>query len=192
MRRAAAAAVLAALAVLAVLLPGCGIDIEDAPRGIGPERVPAELGAPPPAPPAADRPGAVAFTVYLLRGDRLAPVLRAAVGTVTVADRLDALVAGPTQEEAATGLRSTLPEGPRLEVTSVAGSVVTVDVSTGLTTIGGPEQVLAVAQIVFTATEAPGVTAVAFTADDRRAATPTADGSIADRPVSRADFPGLG
>jgi spore germination protein GerM len=180
------------LAGAVIVTAGCGVDTETSPRRIPADRIPAQLNAPPPSPPTADRPGAVAFTVYLVRGEDLAPVPRALIGTVTVAERLSALAAGPSQEEAASGVRSTLPEGPRLAMTQVAAGVATVDVAANLAAIGGPEQVLAVAQIVFTATEDPAVEAVAFTVDRRPAGTPTGDGSIADRPVRRSDFPGLG
>lgn len=181
----------AAVVALALVLTGCGVDIETTHRQVPADRVPEQLGAPPPAPPTADRPGAAAFTVYLVRDKALAPAPRALIGTVTAADRLSALVAGPSQDEAASGLRTTLPEGPRLTVTKVAGGVATVDLAADLTAIGGPEQVLAVAQIVFTATEDPAVQAVAFTADHRPVGTPTGDGSIAEGPVQRTDFPKL-
>jgi len=182
---------LGAVAAALLVAAGCGVGTEEDPRGISRERVPQELNAPPPAPPTTDRPDAVAFNVFLVRGERLAPVPRALIGRLTVGQRLDTLLAGPSTEEAASGYRSSISEGTRLVVTSVTGSIAVVEVSTELTSIGGAEQVMAVAQVVYTVTEAPEVSEVSFTVEGRPAGAPTRDGTVDDRPVRREDYAGL-
>ncbi len=178
--RAAAAAVL--------LAGGCGVTTERRPRSITDGRLPSLQASSLPEPPAT-RPGAVAFTLYLIGGQRLHAVPRAVVGPVRPADRVDALRAGPTAQEAATGLRSALDQQATVRVTRVEGAVATIDLPPGLADLLGSDQTVALAQLVYSVTDDPAVDAVAFTVDGAPASTPVQDGTLIGRPVGRGDFP---
>jgi spore germination protein GerM len=81
--------------------------------------------------------------------------------------------------------------------TSVSAGVVgfgvgTVDLGGSFGQVGGQEQILAVAQLVFTATSVPGIVKVQFTLGGRPVEVPAGDGTLTQGPLGRSDFPSLG
>jgi len=52
----------------------------------------------------------------------------------------------------------------------------------------GPDQTFAIAQVVYTATQQPGVTGVSFEIAGQGIQVPTASGVQVSRPVGRADY----
>ena len=193
MTRPAAAARRTAIAVLLCLSNGCGVSTESRPRPIPQDQIPPALSNPPPSPSTTDRVGDAAFTVYLIDGERLRPVPRAAPGGITTpAARLDALRAGPTSDEAAAGLGSALNEESSIQILRVTGGTSTVDLPHALAALLGSDQVLALAQLVFTLTEDPSISDVIFTVDGEPVAAPIGNGALIDRAVGRGDFPALG
>lgn len=182
----------AALPALLIAIPsGCGVPTESRPRDIPQDRVPAALSAPPSSPTTDDR-GDARFTVYLIDGKRLRPVPRTAVGSVTPSTRLEALRAGPTSDESASGLGSALDEESSIRISQVTGGVATVDLPPALAALVGSDQVLALAQMVFTLTEDPAIGEAIFTVDGNPVDVPVGDGTLTGRAVGRADFPVLG
>jgi len=180
------------MALLLGAAGGCGVPTEDRARSIPEERLPAALSQPPAGPATTGRIGAAAFTVYLIDEERLRPVPRAVDGSVNLAGRLDALRAGPTADEETAGLRSALNDEAAIRVSRVTGEVATVDLPIGLAELVGSDQVLALAQLVFTLTEDPNVDDVIFTVDGAPVAAPVGDGTLLGRPIGRVDFPTLG
>jgi spore germination protein GerM len=172
-----AAAVVAAVVALA----GCGVGAQSAPEEISiPRPTTSPSGAPGDA--AGDR-----VTVWFVRGSRLEAAERP-VEDPGVDAALDALAAGPTRAEVVGGLRTALsPQSltPGRPVT--ADSVVTVGVSREFTEVAGGNQLLAVAQVVFTVTEVPGVEAVRITTAGSPVEVPTDEG-LTDEPVGRGDY----
>ncbi|MGY1683143.1 GerMN domain-containing protein [Geodermatophilus sp. SYSU D01176] len=169
-----------ALVIAALLVTSCGVRPEDRPEPVTTAAQPStEIGN-------GGRAGAPRLTVFLVRGTRLTPVERRTDATTT-ATALEHLVEGPTRAEAATGIRTALPpevvgvdEGP-------ADGVTTVSVSRGFTGITGGNQLLAVAQIVWTLTDLPTVTTIRFVVEGAPVEVPT-DGGLTDRPVGRDDY----
>ena len=129
------------------------------------------------------------LTVYLVRDGRLVPVRRAGDGSPAAA--LAALLAGPSTAEAEHGLRSAVAPGTSARVTRRSGDLVVVDLSTELTKAEPGEQVMAVGQLVCTATAAGGVARVAFTLQGRPIDAPGDDGRLRARPLTKADFRAL-
>lgn len=86
---------------------------------------------------------------------------------------------------------SAIPAGSPAPKMTTVGDVLVVDFPT-LADIEGARQRLAAAQIVFTATSAPGVSGVKFTADGEDVSV-SVDGKAADpgATLSRSDFPSL-
>ena len=182
------------IAVLLCLTSGCGVSTESRPRSIPQDRIPAALSNPPPSPSTTGRVGDApfTFTVYLIDGERLRPVPRTALGGISPAARLEALRAGPTSDEAAAGLGSALNEETSIRISRVAGGTATVDLPHALAALVGSDQVLALAQLVFTLTEDPTISEVIFTVDGEPVAAPVGNGALIGRAVGRGDFPALG
>ncbi len=171
----------AVLAVLAaVLLAGCGVAPDDRPEEVSTE----------PAPEAAtdtESPGSGPLvTLYLVRGAELAPVVRRTTSPTT-AVALDLLLEGPTRAEAADGIRTALaPDVVGVEQAMPDGTV-TLALTRGFTGLTGGNQLLAVAQVVWSLTALPETTAVRFTVEGVPVEVPTDDGLTAS-PVERDDY----
>jgi hypothetical protein len=175
----ASAAILALLAA-AVLGAGCSVRPQDRPE-------PVTTAAPPSVEvDAGNRPEGPRLTVFFVRGAHLAPVTRTTDAATTVS-ALDLLVEGPTRAEVGTGIRTALaPEVVGVDQ-EFPDSGATVSVTRGFTGLTGGNQLLAVAQVVWTLTDLPTVAAVRFTVDGAPVEVPTDDG-LTDLPVDRDDY----
>ncbi|TQN42628.1 sporulation and spore germination protein [Blastococcus colisei] len=172
--------VLAAL-VLLLLLVGCGVDAQDRPEGID---IPEPSTTDPP--PATDG-GSREVTVFFVRGARLEPAERSSA-RADVTSVLELLVAGPTRGEVIGGLRTALaPQSLTPEPSGTTGPVVTIAVTREFTDVAGGNQLLAVAQVVWTVTQVPGVDLVRVTSDGQPVEVPTDEG-LTDQPVGRSDY----
>lgn len=174
-----------AAALATVALTGCGIPAEDGPVALDsaklpPEPVPAEAQDD-----AAD-PEADAAVVYLVAGGALQPVSRPTSPTVTAAVR--ALLEGPRDTETTLGLRTAIPAGTRLLGTSVVGDTIRLDLSDEFTGVEGAEHLLALAQLVYTATEPTPLAGVAISIEGDPVAVAAPDGHLITRPVVRDDY----
>jgi hypothetical protein len=172
----------AVLALAAVpVLAGCGVGAQSAPEAVSIPRptTPSTGGA---GDAAGDR-----VTVWFVRGGRLEAAERPAEDRGVDA-ALHALAAGPTRAEVLDGLQTALsPQSLTPDRPVTADAVVTVGVSREFTEVAGGNQLLAVAQVVFTVTEVPGVAAVRIIAEGSPVEVPTDDGLTAD-PVGREDY----
>jgi hypothetical protein len=179
-RRAAASLRALALLIVALLVTGCGVQPEDRWEPVTTAARPStETGN-------GGQPSGPRLTVFLVRGADLAPVQRR-TSARTPAAALEQLVEGPTRAEAASGIRTALaPEVVGVDQELPAG-VTTVSVTRGFTALTGGNQLLAVAQIVWTLTDLPTVTAVRFALDGSPVEVPT-DAGLTDRPVTRDDY----
>ena len=120
----------------------------------------------------------------------LVPSTREVAVPATLSEILGALLAGPTATESAFGFQSFLSGGTGVQVkATVAKGVATVDfLSTNPVQVVGPDQTLAIAQVVYTATQQPGVRSVSFEIAGQGIQVPTASGAQVPGPVSRADY----
>ena len=102
-----------------------------------------------------------------------------------------ALIEGPNTAELQALLRSAIPTGTRLiDVSQKAGALV-VNVSSELQQLTGEALIDGVAQIVLTASEITGVSAVSIAIDGVPQQWPSASGVLQSQPLTRYDFPGL-
>ncbi|MCU0260444.1 MAG: GerMN domain-containing protein [Ilumatobacteraceae bacterium] len=104
---------------------------------------------------------------------------------------LGALFAGPTQSELDGRIGTAIPTTVELLSTRPVGGVLVVDVSEGLGDLTGNALLLAVAQIVYTASEVDGVDAVRLTVNGIAEAWPTGDGQTSTTALSVFDYPGV-
>ena len=128
--------------------------------------------------------------LYLLRGEKLGVAHeRVPRAAAPVAAALKLLMRGPTATERASGLASQIPVGSRLRSVALAGGVASVDLSARFASGGGSATMFArLAQVVFTATQFPGVHAVRFLLDGRPVTTFSSEGILLRGPQTRAAY----
>lgn len=104
---------------------------------------------------------------------------------------LAVLLAGPNQRELDSRLVTALPRGTTLLGTRTVGDVLFIDVTDEINDLTGEALTLAVAQLVFTAIEVPGVQAVRLRVDGQEQAWPRGDGQTRQGTLRIFDYPGL-
>jgi germination protein M len=199
---------LAALAVAALLSPvllavGCG---GDDPVAVGPvptgEEAPAPPSTPPASVPAAPGPpgppgepseGAAettTFEVWFALGDKLFVTRRTQEATRRVGTAaLEALLAGPSKDEAEASVFSAVPPETRLLGLSIEDGVATVDLSSEYESGGGSlSMFMRLAQVVYTLTQFPTVERVRFRLDGEAVDVFSGEGIVLGDPVSRRDY----
>lgn len=165
----------------------CGVPASEQPRRIDPSDVPYSLLATTPATPITALSGPTT-NVYLVEGDRLVLRRRHITGLNIPAEALRSLLVGPTPSESRHGLSSDIPAQTRLYSLDLKGSVAMVDLSPTFGTARGSQQVLAVAQIVFTVTASRYIDAVRFAVAGRPIDVPNGSGSLTGGVKTRGDF----
>ncbi len=104
---------------------------------------------------------------------------------------LKALFEGPNDEEAAGDFSTALPSDLELLSATRIGDIITVNVTGELLNVSGEGSILAVAQIVATATGFDGIDAVRLRVDGEPQTWPGADGELLTGPLLVYDYPGL-
>jgi hypothetical protein len=129
-------------------------------------------------------------TLFFSYQDALVAAPRSLPKDASADDVLELLFAGPTPDETAAGLSSSL--GPTAEVTGVAVADGRAAVNLSGPLAEGPDgadRSLGLAQIVFTLTELPGVDDVRFLLDGDAVEVPIGDGTLTRDAVTRSDYP---
>jgi len=192
-RGSARAAAAVAVLVVALVTAACGIPTGGGPTAIAKSDVPFQLLNPTPAgtvtstlPPSV----AVPEQIYLVAPSQsLIAVARDVEIPATPSEVLGALLEGPTPTESAAGLETYLA-GTRTQVTAtVAAGIATVNFSVNPVQVVGPTiETIAIAQVVYTATEQPGVTGVSFEIAGQPIDVPTDSGADVAGPVDRTAY----
>ncbi|MEX2627625.1 MAG: GerMN domain-containing protein [Ilumatobacteraceae bacterium] len=104
---------------------------------------------------------------------------------------LAVLLAGPNQTELDSRLRTEIPPGTRLLGTRTTGETLFVDISDEILELTGEALTVAVAQIVFTAVEIPGIQTVRLRVDGEDQTWPRGDGQPRSGSLRVFDYPGL-
>ena|GEM_PF-271413 len=133
------------------------------------------------------------LSVFFIRDEKIATVHRTVPRTLQVAAASMAeLLAGPTAEEEALGMSTSIPEGTEYIGTTIDQGIATVDLSGEFESGGGSFSMAArLAQVVYTLTQFPTVDFVTFTLDGEPVEVFGGEGIVMDRPVSRKDFESL-
>jgi spore germination protein GerM len=173
------------------LAASCGIPTESSPQAINPSNVPFHLLDPTVPTTTTTQPLAVGVPeeIYLANPtQQLVAVAREVPPPATLTEILGALMDGPTNAESSMGLQSFL-SGSASDVTvSFAGGIATVDFLTNPIQEVGPDQILAVAQVVYTATQQPTVTGVVFQISGQPIEVPDSSDVLVPGPVNRATY----
>ena len=187
--------VLLAAAVLATVAVGCAPVVPPMPT----PTTPATTGTPPatvsPAPatstPAPAAP--VTFKAYFAYHEKMQPAARAlpAGTTAVLKGALEALLAGPTAAEKAGGLVTMVPAGTKLRGVTLSGHVAIVDFNAAFASGGGSLSMTdRLAQVVYTATQFPGVTSVTLKLDGKTIKVLGGEGIMVDHPRTRKSCEG--
>lgn len=181
----------ARLALLPLAALACGVPTDSNPRTVPDNRVP--FGLLDAGTTSTSSAGATAtsttasITVFLVDGDRLTAVPRNVPAPATPEKALGVLLGGVAPEEVARNVRTALDAAAGTSVTAANG-LARVELGTALPGTAGREQILAVAQIVYTLTALPGVDAVAFTFSGRPVEVPSGDGTLTSGALRRSDY----
>ncbi len=133
----------------------------------------------------------ITLSVYFIRDEKVSLAHRTLPHTQQVAAAaMQALLAGPTAEEQAAGMTSSVPAGTRyLGVAIGDDKVATVDLSGEFESGGGSFSMAArLAQVVYTLTQFPTIEQVVFALDGQPVEVFGGEGLIMDHPVGRASF----
>lgn len=161
------------------LLCACGVSTQRSPEAISvPSR---DLGAP-----SAPTTGPVLDTVFFVRGTRLVAAQRRTSTAGDLREVLELLSNGPSAGEAHDGLRTALAPQP-ITVREARAGTLTLGVTRQFTGVVGGNQLLAVAQVVWTVTQFGDVDRVRFVTDGEALEVPT-DRGLSTSPVDRSDY----
>lgn len=131
--------------------------------------------------------------VYFVAGDRLVPRSRVVPAPGTLPELLASLLAGPTPSESSAGIRTAISPDTELLDEHVVKDRAVIDLSPSFTDTGGPDQILAIGQFVYTATSLGSGTIdqVSFEIGGSPVAVPIANGTLEPGPVDQADYSSL-
>lgn len=152
--RPSARRLLAGLVVAATVVAGCGISEDDGPRALAVSTSTTE-------PPSVPSSGPAAGILWLVREGNLVPVARS-IPDRRVATVLEALLDQPDQRAQAAALSTSIPSGTELRGIEAQGDGLAVDLSRAFEGLVGPAKQQAIAQLVLTATDFPGITTMRF------------------------------
>jgi germination protein M len=143
--------------------------------------------------PTGNVPTLLSLEVWFTRGDGLVAVRRTHQPTPRVATAaIDALLAGPTAAERASGVASAVPGGTRLLGITIRGGVATVDLTSEYQSGGGSLSMQTrLGQVVYTLTQFPTVQKVRFRLDGTPVNVFSSEGIVLDHPVGRSDYANL-
>lgn len=200
---------MAAVVTVAAVIGGataCGIPADDEPRAIPVEALPSNLsGRQPTTTTTVDGASAQQETIYLVRtgttldgsGESLEPVvisLRNPEPDQLPRLVIERLIATKPDEAGLSGLTNPVPTDTKVLEAKVDAGVLDLDLSASLANVESALQRLALAQIVFTATDITSlsISSVRFRIDGQPVAVPVEVGTVpAGQPVSRTDYPRL-
>jgi spore germination protein GerM len=171
--------------LMAVLAAGCGLRTQRSPHVVQAARLPD------PTPATVAPAGNAVVHLFFVGHDRLAEVVRSSQVS-DVSEAVTLLLHGPTNGDVSAGLRTAIPTDTTLTNALPNGTVEGLELSQSFSSVAGQEQILAIAQLVFTATAVPGVTQVSFSIGGTPLEVPRGDGTLAPGPVSRADYGAVG
>lgn len=185
--------VLRSVAVLSVVaLAGCGVPTNRKAENIPKDQIPFDLLAPSTTQPATTLPVATTQqTVYMLKGDKLAPVVRVIAAPASTGSVIASLIQGPTDAEHSSGFRTLINTDATLLSAQVVDGVASLNLNDAFAGLTLSDQILALAQLTFTATENPAVTGVRISINSAAVDLPRADGSTTKEPLRRSDYEAL-
>lgn len=130
-------------------------------------------------------------SMFLVRDELLVPVTRDLPSPTTPEIIFDSLLGPVTEPERRSNLRTAIPPGTQVVSVGIDRDLLLIDLSREFAAVGGEEEILAVAQIVLTATSMDQVGRVAFELDGVSTDVPVASGALSGQPVGADDYQSL-
>lgn len=179
----------ALMLALSVLGGACAIEADAEPRVV-------DLSIPPsPLDLVAPSPTETPATVYLISSSGELVGLRREVAPgsagTQLRNSLEQLIAGPTDAEAEGGVRTAVPVTTQILDVVVVDGTASVDFSSDFLSIGGASEILAIGQIVVTATTQPGVQHLSLLVEGEAVAIPLPNGALSEDPVELGQYASL-
>lgn len=137
------------------------------------------------------RPAQPSVKVYFFKGEKLFAVERPLQRNETPLKRaLEELMAGPNKGEIGQGIATQLPAGTKVLNARITGSTATINFNRKLENYGGGSTRLQgmIAQIVYTATDIPGVEKAWIWIESRKEVVLGGEGLVLDHPLSRGEI----
>jgi spore germination protein GerM len=186
-------ALVAVAVALAIVAAACGVPKDGHPREIDAANVPFDLLAPTTSSSTTTPGGAVTsqVTIYLAdTNNHLVARQRKVEVPSSVTKALTALFAGPQPDES--DLHSAITSNTKLlRLRGPIDGLVTIDLSRAFLDVTGRQQILALAEVVYTATAYPGVDRVLFQFEGTSREVPNGDGTLTSTPLTRLSYRGL-
>jgi spore germination protein GerM len=182
-----------AVILLGIALTACGVPSNTEPHAIDRDDVPFQLLAPTASVTSTTMPsgstGTQRISIYLADAEgHLVSTHRQVPQPATAAAAVSALLRGPIAEESGR-LSTAITSGTRLlGVDGPTNGLVTIDLSRELLDITGRQQILALAEVVFTATSLPDVDRVRFKIAGKRREVSNGDGTLTAEPLGRNSY----
>jgi Immunoglobulin-like domain of bacterial spore germination/Sporulation and spore germination len=134
-----------------------------------------------------------AFEVWYLNGEALHRAARTHERTQSVGRvALEALLQGPSPEELDEGVVTAIPTGTNLLGLDIDNGLASVDLTQEYASGGGSLSMrMRLAQVVYTLTQFPTVSSVAFSLDGEPVTSFSSEGIVIDKPLRRDDFSDL-
>jgi hypothetical protein len=183
----------AAIVVLLATCAACGgLGAQDSDHPLSDAAVPYDLLAPPTTTTTAPPPTTTTTlpwrtNLWYIGGERLVPAPRQLREQPDVSQVVQLLLRAPSGEDFPL-VRSALDVGDAIASSRPTGGQLTIDLTPDFGTRSSSEQILGLAQLVFTVTEVPGVGRVVFRIDGTELAVPLPNGQLAQGSVSRDDY----
>ncbi len=174
--------------LIAGVMGSCGISTERSPQIIQRSTIPFGLMN---TIPTATEPTEITqnpLEVFYVSSNRLIAISRPLNGHLDLQQEISALLAGPTSQEAFIGITTDIPAGTSIRQVKQTQGTLTVDLSGNFAFINGQSQIFAIAQIVYSLTQIPGINSLIFELNGVATDVPTESGTLVSGPVSRLDY----
>jgi spore germination protein GerM len=178
------------------LLAACGVPGDHSPHELDAKNVPYSLLAPVAENTTTTQPSAFtptnAVKIYLADAEgKLTAVTRQVTAPSNASKAVESLLNGPSKEEADKLHSAITTDTKLLGIDGPDDGLVVLDLSHHLLDITGRQQIIALAQVVYTATELADVDRVLFQIDGENVEVPNGNGKLTASPLGRLSYRSL-
>ena len=128
---------------------------------------------------------------YFYKDEKLCAVARPLKpGLPPLQQAIECLLAGPTEAERGAGITTMLPPGVKLRLAKADRSLAIIDLDRSVENYGGGSTKIEgiIAQVVYTATDTPGIEKAWIWVEGQRDVVLGGEGLVLDRPLGRQDL----
>ncbi len=137
------------------------------------------------------QPKGTAVKVYFFKGEKLTAVERPlSANEAPLSKALTELISGPSETERGQGISTQIPRGTKVLSMLIKDDIAIINFNRKLENYGGGSARLEgmIAQIVYTATEVPGIKKVWIWMEGEKELVLGGEGLVLDKPLSRRDL----